>query len=371
MKLAAAVLLCFASVARAWSTPATALALRPAAKCSQSLLVARPAHIPLRASLAAMMVDGDKAPVRKLVVAYQVAGAASVVAWTVCSVVALKSHPNAAIDAACGLRHNVLTIAQALALPLPLLWSVFDALQAAASNGWDRLKSATYRRLNLGAAAASLWLAAAAVWAPAFATGHNMYPPALKAAAAAAHMFTAAICLGAWGRCVDSSPGPVSGHYVPRITRGFIGSLWRLAPSGASDDPDAAAGRDGRNEWALAALLFGYFSVLPVVSPFPLATVPAILGKRLSRAVSGFTFLSAVVAFTLKDAAERGRATASTFKTLRRGLGLGCASHLAVVALKLAGVDGGGYSTHTYIPTYIHPYLNPSIHTYIYTYIHT
>lgn len=223
----------------------------------------------------------------KLVSAYQLVGLATAVVWIACSVVALSTHPNPRINAVCGLRHNSLTIAQALALPLPLLWSVFSALAAAASHGWDRLKSATYRRLNLGAAAASLWLAAAAARAPAFTTGHDMYPPILKVIAAVVHVITACVCLSAWVRTVDSSPPPVRGHYVPRIVRGLVGSVWRLAPTGVSDDPDAAGGRDGRNEWALAALLFGYFTVLPVVSRFPLATVPAMLGTRLSRAVSG------------------------------------------------------------------------------------
>ena len=242
----------------------------------------------------------EREPVSKLASGYRLAGCGSAAVWTACALVALRSHPNPTIHAVCGLRHNTLTIAQALALPLPLLWATFTALSSAASNGWGRLKSATYRRLNLGVAAASLWLAAAAVFGPAFATGYDMYPRLLKVLAGWVHLATASICLGAWARCVESSPPPVSGHYIPRILRGFVGSVWRLCPSSASDDPDQRYGQDGRNEWALAALLFGYFSVLPVVSRFPLATVPAFLGTRLSRAVSGVPLVASPALYRMK-----------------------------------------------------------------------
>jgi len=194
--------------------------------------------------------------------AYAVAGVASAVAWLVVSYVALSVHPVASINAACGIRHNALTIAQAWALPLPLGWAVFSALHSAATVGWDRLRSATYRRLNLGLAFASLWLAAATAFGPTFSVGYKLFTPPIAYGAASVHALTghnlqksrlatilqpvslsrhltsailwaAMLAMAVWARSVG-------GNYLTRLVRGVVGSIFLLAPLSPSDDPDSS-----------------------------------------------------------------------------------------------------------------------------------
>ena len=89
---------------------------------------------------------------------YSVAGVASAVSWTACATYCLSQHPSLTLP----MRHNILTIAQALAFPVPITLAFGGALSAAASTDMSRLAGPTYRRLNLGFATASLWLAAVA-----------------------------------------------------------------------------------------------------------------------------------------------------------------------------------------------------------------
>ena len=273
---------------------------------------------------------------KQVATGYAVAGFASAFAWFIVSYVALSFHPNAAINAACGLRHNALTMAQAWALPMPVGYAVFKSLHSAANNSWERLESATYKRLNLAVAFASLWLAAAVSNGPAFACGYSLFSPQLAAAAAAIHASTAALAFAVWAKSVG---GGVIG-LLPRLVRGLVGGLFCLFPLRPSDDPDQPQGDAAL--YSFSALGLFALTLLPLLVGFPMATIPAILGKRLSRAAAAFTLLAAVSTTCLKDAAERDRLNASTFITLRQGLALGAAGHLFVVFLKVAGVDGGG-----------------------------
>ena len=233
-----------------------------------------------------MMESGPTGTAPNLAKAYAAAGVASAASWAACAGYCLSRHPLLLLPA----RHNFLTILQALAFPLPITLAVTGSLAAAAASGpgWERLRSPTYRRLNLGLAVSSLWLFAVAADQALFVPSSLVpYPSPLRAAALATHGATALLCLGAWSRTVASSPGPAEGHFLPRVVRGLVGSLYGALspqrPTGSLDDPDSPTGSDGRSELALASLLFAGFTALSVVAPFPTATVPSILGKRMAR----------------------------------------------------------------------------------------
>jgi hypothetical protein len=273
---------------------------------------------------------------------YSLAGMLSAVAWIATAYVALSFHPDPKF-ANCTLRHNLLTMSQAFAFPIPIAWASFEALRKSAKN--DTLESDTSRRLNLGLAVASLWLTASSAFPPAFAFGYDLYSFHHKVAAAAIHAATGIFALKIAMRTAS----------IGNIIRRLMDSLWKLGPANST----AESGHRNSSSYATGAVGLLYFTIQPIVSPYPLATIPSILGKRLSRPASAFSLLGAIVAYCLKEKKQQpssastsaSQSADSTTKkaeedirrTLRSGLAWGSAAHLFLIVLKLIGVDGGGW----------------------------
>lgn len=294
-----------------------------------------------------------KEPAPRLGQGYAVISMCTLLAWTLTAIMALARHPLVKLHP---LRHNVLTVAQALT-PLPLGCAVLGSLtNSASTEGWWAMNRMTYRRLNLAVFTLSIWLAAAAAFTSSFARGFQLYhPQGVAYFVAGCHIISAAFCLVVWLKSVTPSPRPISGQYLPRLVRGIVGSFWAVFPatsetssissSGSAshlDDPESTAGSDGRNEYSMATVLFLCFAVMPFLVSFPIAGVGTLGLGPLSRAGAAWTFLAAVVAYVLKDATQRGRIhSGKTFRFLRWGLVASSGSHLVLVLSTLAGIDGG------------------------------
>ena len=315
------------------------LPLPKTTRCS-GLLVAdgRQSQSPLASALrievdAEANVDLDQN--NRLAATYNIAKIASSVAWIVTAYVALSFHPDPRFKD-CTLRHNLLTMGQAFAFPLPILWASFEGLQLSAKNG--TLQSPTARRLGLAVSAASFWLAASMAIPPKFAFGYDLYKQSHRVAATVIHGSTGLFALSILLR--SSKPG--------EIFRGLVDSLWKLGPKQSASDQNSFE----ENSSLLATGCIGllWFTILPIVSPYPLATIPTILGKRLSRPASAFTLLGSVMAYCLKEGEDSVPSTdvetvqrQDLKRILNRGLAMGSGSHLLLIALKLVGVDGGGW----------------------------
>ena len=121
------------------------------------------------------------------------------------------------------------------------------------------------------------------------------YPAPLRAVAAAVHGGAALLC----GAAYASSP-PTKGR----------------APSPV---------------WRGVAAAFAGWAIVAAVAPFPLATLPTMLGRRLSRAWGAFSLLYASSALALATAKDDDCATAA----LKSGVKLAAAAHFLAVAAKL------------------------------------
>ena len=243
------------------------------------------------------------------------------------SVTALSYHPDPKFQD-CTMRHNILTMSQAFAFPLPVGW-------AAIAGGSLSIDSTISRPMNFAITVASLWLACSCgVYAPKFAFGYDLYSVPLKFIVTMVNTITAIVAFLSWKKSLPTRQKTISLQEVVKSIVTLGSSLWGICSFG---------------------LLF--FTILPIVSPYPMATVPTILGKRLSRPASAFTFLGSVCTYILHRFKERSNETnnnnnnnekegspssSSSLLKIRKGLLIGSSFHVTLLVLKLIGVDGGG-----------------------------
>ncbi|CAB9514208.1 expressed unknown protein [Seminavis robusta] len=298
-------------------------------------------------SLSTPLSDSEKTTPQKsdssLINGYTLCWIATVTSWTAVANTALSRHPTPALQAAISIRHNCFTIAQALAFPIPIVTATFLALQQPANgDGSD-----TPKRQHLGMAMACLWTAAGVWWGPTFSVGYDLFSayPMIRYGAPTVFSLVAFFCLAKYWKQQQQSDTDSSSSSIPqvasRMVHGCIQSFYALLNPSSSN---ASSSQQKEKTRAYALVTKGLFllAILPQLVGFPTATIPTLLGKRLSRLASGFTLLGSVVAYCLFDEAASKEEESSTMKTLRRGLGLGAALHIALVWAKIIGFDGGG-----------------------------
>lgn len=250
-------------------------------------------------------------------------------------------HPVASVAKDLCLRHNILTVVHALAFPLPVTAAAFIAVHQTKSNTGkynQELENRINRRLCLGIAATSVWTAAAVFWGPIFSVGYDLFSDSIRYGCAAVHVTTAALFISLWRQH--------RGVSFSGIIRGCVGSMFSILAPKMAEGTGRLDNSKANDSALFSASSLGLLllAITPQLVKFPHATIPTLLGKRLSRTASGFTFLGAVSAHCLQDAAECnvGSNNNAAIKILRRGLAVGSIAHLGLVAAKIIGVDGGG-----------------------------
>lgn len=237
-------------------------------------------------------------------------------------------------------------MSQAFAFPLPVLYgAVMGSIQSMNDDADENDDSVIERRniLKGGISIASLWLGAACIFPKRFAFGYDLYPLHLKIVTSLIHFATAVYFTLSmtWAKGSTATTNTTvinttdnnnaSSSLANKVGRGISStsvSLFRL--------------------WNLCTFGLVWFAIQPIVVSYPLATVPTILGKRLSRVASAFTLLGAACTLTCsrlllsrQRQKNNGKVTA-TYHTLRKSLFVGSFLHLSLLLLKLIGIDGGG-----------------------------
>lgn len=249
---------------------------------------------------------------------YSLMSILSTLAWIFTSCVALSFHPDPKF-ANCSMRHNILTMGQAFAFPLPVMIASFHAL----SKNACAIQSDAIIGVGLNAvmSSVSFFLAASSAFAPSFAFGYDLYSIKQKVATSIVHVLSGILSsVEAWK------------------------NLQRYRTAGTQDESRLCfKHRDlSTSLYFIGSFSMLYFAIQPFFVSYPLVTIPTILGKRLSRPASIFTFLGSSIAYILGISATRKNVVSSIRESLHLGLQVGTGSHLLLLSLKLIGVDGGG-----------------------------
>lgn len=253
------------------------------------------------------------------------AAVASSISWTTLSVIALSHHPDPRF-AHCSLQHNLLTMSQALLFPLGILWTTTIGTATAATTRKPWI-------LPAGLALTYAQLTASTVWAPAFCFGYDLYPPLVKQLTGGVFSASAvAAALRSMSTLRSKNRPAKEGQLQDTKSLLSIDSGWRK--------------NAGYCLYSAATIGFFIFSSLPFLSGYPRATIPTILGKRLSRPATCFHWLGGAASYYLMNTMRKGTSTdagtARRASIVSRGLAWSSGLHLALIVAKLVGVDDGG-----------------------------
>jgi len=247
--------------------------------------------------------------------AYSACGLAATASWVKVVTHTIRSNapPGAMMPSS---THGVFARTSVLSA-VPLIASAFATLAAASDYSSD-----TCRRLNLALVAAGIGSALWVGFAPRITQIPGSDPVAshwqpvsgvTRAALIGSYGASAALSAAVW---VGSLPEDVRKRpflWPGRIADGVSKSLVSLAPASA-DDPVQV-------KYSLLSTTMIFFTVMPILSPFPFAVCPSWTGRRCSRAFPAWTLLAAASAYNLKEAAESGKLlTDEACRTLSKGL---------------------------------------------------
>lgn len=246
-----------------------------------------------------------------------VCGITSTLSWILISLIVLSYHPDPKF-ANCSVRHNVLTMMQAFAFPLSVLVASYSALfDAFNKKNGDSSQVRLEEKMSWGVAISSTWLACSALYPALFAFGYDLIPTWLKIFAGLAYGSSALTAI-----------------YLRTVV------MKKSRPTQSLTFKNTRKARKVKLLYRMCSFGFMWFTFLPICSPYPLATLPSILGKRLTRPAAAFTYLAFVASSCLAD--THTALDDPIYRKMRRVISLGCALHISLIVMKVLGVDGGG-----------------------------